>query len=228
MRYLLLTLIVLVFGVSPGFGASNYLGGMSGLILTPNAVLAPERAWEFSFHDSLGAIWDNDLIAWGVNYGVSTNVEAGVSLLRNGGRNDLTFNGKYTVVRETEKTPAFAVGVFDLAAVASEVNRTASLYMLLSKNMTPIISELECEPSRPVYLNLGIGSGVFSGIFGSVDWTLSERAALMAEYTNGRFGENKRMINAGVRYAIADKWRLDAATLSFKHLALGANYRTSF
>ena len=228
MRYLLLTLIVLVFGVSPGFGASNYLGGMSGLILTPNAVVAPERAWEFSFHDSLGAIWDNDLIAWGVNYGVSTNVEAGVSLLRNGGRNDLTFNGKYVVVLETETSPAFAVGVFDLAAVASEVNGNASIYMLLSKNVTPIISKLGCVPSQPVYLNLGLGSGVVNGIFGSVDWTWTQRLAVMAEYTNGKFGENHALINAGIRYAIADKWRLDAATLKFKHLAVGANYRTSF
>lgn len=228
MRYLPFALIVLILGALPAFGASNYLGGMSGVILTPDAVVAPQRCWEFSFHDSLGAVYDNDLIAWGVNYGISKNIEAGVSLLRNGDRNDLTFNGKYVVVLETERSPAFAVGVFDIAGVAGEVNENASLYMLLSKNVTPIISELGGIPSQPVYLNLGLGSGVVNGIFGSVDWTWSQRCAVMAEYTNGKFGDNHTMINAGVRYAIADKWRLDAATLKFKHLAVGANYRTSF
>jgi hypothetical protein len=227
-RYLLFALIVLTLGALPAFGASNYLGGMSGVILTPDAILAPERTWEFSFHDSIGAIRNKDLIAWGANYGVARNVEVGFSLIDSGSRSNLTLNGKYVVVTETEKGPAVAIGVFDLANFAREVNGNASLYMLLSKNVTGIISDFGDVPSHPVYLNLGVGSGVFSGIFGSVDWTWTERLAAMAEYTNGRFGDNHRMINAGIRYAIADEWRLDAATLSFKHLAVGANYRTQF
>lgn len=227
MKYLMLILMVAI-SAAPAGASSNYLGGMSGMILTPDEVICPHGSGEFSFHESVKAINDENLNAWGVNYGLTENLEVGLSGLTNAGHKDLAVNGKYQMIRENESSPAVLVGVFDAAGIADTINSNASIYILASKNITPIVSQLGCQPSNPIRLNLGVGSGVYNGLFGGVDWVAARRWRLMAEYTNGKFGDEQNLLNLGARYCIADKWRLDAGLLKFKNFAFGVNYRTSF
>ena len=222
MKYLMLAMLI---AASPAFAASNYLGGMSGMILIPDDVIVPHKSIDFSFHESVHAIGDVDLFAWGGNYGLAKNLEAGVSVLNNKGATDIAINGKYRFVQENESSPAVLVGVFDAAGLVDIVNPNASLYILASKNISSEVSQIEGAPCGPIRLSLGIGSGVYNGIFGGVDWTPSSRWRVMAEYANGKFGDEEKLLNLGVRYAVADKWRLDAAALKLKHFAFGVNYR---
>ena len=222
MKYLMLAMII---AASPAFAASNYLGGMSGMILAPDHVIVPHASLELSFHESVRAVQSENLYATGANYGLAKNLEAGISVVNNKGATDIAVNGKYRIVGENESSPAVLVGVFDAAGIADIVNRNASLYILASKSITPEVSQIEGAPAGPIRLGLGIGSGVYNGIFGEVDWTPSDRWRVMAEYVNGKFGDEEKLLNVGIRYAVADKWRLDAAVLKFKHFAFGANYR---
>lgn len=222
MKYLMLAMLI---AASPAFGASNYLGGMSGMILIPDDVIISQRTAEFSFHESVNAIEDANLFAWGANYGLASNFEAGVSVLNNSGATNIAINGKYRIVTEDGSRPAVLVGVFDAAGIADIVNRNSSLYILVSKNMSSEVSQIEGAPCGPIRLTLGIGSGVYNGAFGGVDWIPSSRWRIMADYANGKFGDEQQMLNLGARYAIGDRWRLDAAILKLKHFAFGVNFR---
>ena len=227
MKYLMLIVMVAISS-APAFAASNFLGGMSGMILTPDNVIIPHATGEASFHESVEAVNGENLNAWGLNYGVAQGLEAGLSVLSSGGRKDVAINGKYQMIRENESSPAVLVGVFDAAGLADTINGDASIYILASKNITSMVSQIGCPPANPFRLNLGVGSGVYNGVFGGVDWTASSRWRVMAEYTNGEFADERNLVNVGVRYAVADKWRLDAGLLKFKRFAFGVGFRTAF
>lgn len=224
MRYLALAVIITMLACVPAFGASSFLGGFSGAILTPDGLVIPEGSWDISFHDFTDLLGDTNLSAFGVTYGAVENLEIGVSFL-NDHHNQTAINGKYRVVTESAQSPGVVVGVFDAAGSVGFLNTDPGLYLLVSKNITPVASEVAGRPSKPLRLTVGAGSGVFDGIFAGLDWTMAPQLSLMAEFFNGKVGGNNSSVNVGLRYAATDALRLDVATIDFEDIAFGANYR---
>lgn len=228
MRYLVLFVPILLLIALPSFGASSFLGGFSGNILTPDTVIEPTGTWEASYHQAVNVLGDNDnLSAAGVIYGATPNLELGASFIDNG-ESDTALNAKYRLLAETADRPAIIVGVFDAAGSADFLDDNPGFYLALSKNITPTASEIAGEPSKPLRLSLGVGAGVFNGVFAGLDWTLEPKLSLMAEFFGGSLGGNDNFFNAGIRYAATDALRLDAATIDFDNFAFGASYRIAF
>jgi len=228
MKYLPVIVPILLLIALPALGASSFLGGFSGNILTPDSVIEPTGTWELSYHQAVNVLGDSDnLTAFGVIYGAAPNLEVGVSFVDNS-ESDTAFNAKYRLLDETADRPAVIVGVFDAAGSVDFLDDNPGFFLALSKNVTPTASEIAGEPSKPLRLTLGVGSGAFDGLFAGLDWTLQPKLSLMAEFFSGSLGGNDSLFNAGIRYAATDALRLDAATIDFDDLAFGASYRLAF
>lgn len=227
MRRLLVTAALIMVFAAPVFAAPGYLGGYNGTILVPDGLVTPTGQWDLSFHDNFNLVRDDDLQAWGVQYGLVNKLEVGVSLVNTTGTK-VAISGKYRLVEETASAPIVAVGVFDAAGQIDDLDGDASVYIVISKNITPFASRVANTPSKPIRLTIGGGSGIFNGFMGSVDWVLEPRFSVQAEYFGGHVGDRDHFWNAGLRYAVSDNFRLDAAVLDLKELGVGVSYRSSF
>ena len=215
----------------PALGASSYLGGFSGIIMTPNEVIVPAQTWEVSVHDTPRLFGGNnsDLLTVGLTYGLTPNLEVGASYIKDDD-NQVAVSGKYRLVPETASAPGITVGVFDVGGVVNSISSDPSFYVMLSKNITSVASDIAGEPSKPLRMGLGFGSGFYNGIIANLDWTLEPRLSLLAEYKGGDRG-NDRLRNrasVGLRWAASDSLRLDVATVGFRDIGFGLSYRSTF
>lgn len=229
MRHLPLVVPILLLAALPAFGASSFLGP-TGNITTPDDIVVPLNMWEFAYHHFEEVFAGVDFNVASVNYGLAPNLEVGAAFTSDD-EDDVVFNAKYRIVDERPGRPSVAVGVFDVASTLDMFGDDAGFYVLASKNITRIATEIVGEPSRPLRLSVGVGSGVFDGLFANLDWTLGSRTSVMLEYINNDFakpGTGGSSINAGARFAISDMVRLDAATIDFEDFAFGTSVRTTF
>jgi len=227
MRYLILVVTILLIAAVPVLGASSFLGGFSGNIYTPDGIIVPEKTLELSYHDTLKLFGNTDVSALSGVYGFGTNLEAGISFLHNSD-SDAVISAKYRVINETADSPAVLVGVFDLAGTANWINDNPGFFIVLSKNITSFASEVTNQPSKPLRLSIGAGSGIFNNLFAGFDWTIERNLSLMAEINGGRIADQTNIVSAGLRWAAIPDLRVDAAYVGFKQFAFGANYRIAF
>lgn len=229
MKYLLLILPVLVIAALPALGSSAYLGGYSGLLLTPDASVTPTGAWDLAFHDLIGAANNNkNFQTYSLSYGLIKNLEVGGAIVTSDGGSDLAINGKYVLLDEDVSRPAVAIGVYDVLGLVDSVNGSPSFYIVASKDLTAAASKAVKSPSKPFRVNVGLGSGVFNTFFVGLDWTLVHNLAVQFEYTNGALDGNSGLANAGVRWAVSKQFRLDAGVISFQDFAFGVDYRMGY
>lgn len=198
MKYLFLVAILLVVAI-PAFGASSFIGP-SGTILTPDGIVVPSGTWEVGFHRfEVG----DGVNVFSLNYGLVPNFEVGVAL-ENNGDDDFSVNAKYRIVQESATQPAVLVGMHNF-------EDDTSVYILGSKTLS----------GQPITLNIGLGSGFYDGVFAGAELVVSPRARIMAEIVDSDF-------NAGIRYALTDTIRLDAALIDLDDFAFGASLRAPF
>jgi len=216
---------LLVLAAIPGFAASSYLGGFSGLIVTPNDVVVPTGSFDLAFHDFTGVIGGKDIQTYSLTYGLLPTLEVGASIVHGDGSTDVALNGKLSLITETPTRPAVLVGAFDATGMVNTVNDDPSFYVVVSKNLTATASEVAGRPSVPFRLNAGFGSGLYDGFFAGFDWVLHPRFSLMAEYVNGGFGNDDNEFNVGARWAATNDLRLDAGLIDFDNFAFGLSYR---
>lgn len=227
MRYIHLIVPIVLLTALPTFGASCFLGGFSGNILTPDDVTAAPGTWEVSYHSLVEVLDDADLTTFGVNYGLAENLEVGASFVNNSD-SKMAVNAKLRLLHETTERPMVLIGAFDIGGSVNFLDSDPGAYLVVSKNITPTASEVVDRPSKPLRLSLGVGSGVFDGAFAALDWTLQPQLSLMAEYFSGGLGADDNLFNAGIRYAAADALRVDAAVIDFEDFAVGVSYRIAY
>jgi hypothetical protein len=228
MRYLILVTLLLIAVAVPTFAASSFFGSFSGDIVTPDTSIEPTGSAEASFHDALNVLGGGgDLKTYGLMYGVVNKLEAGVSFVSTH-TTDAAFSGKYRILDETPSMPSIAVGIFDAFGSVSVLGGNPAVYIAASKNITPLASDIVGSPSKPLILTLGGGTGEFDGFFASLNWTFEPRLSLIGEFYSGQIKNDYNNVNAGLRYAITDTVRIDAATLAFKEFAFGASIRFRF
>lgn len=191
---------VLVSGIA--MAAPSFLG-TSGLILTPDDSVLGVSDFSAGYHD---LDWATVI---GVNVGVAQNLELGIARLDSDGADeDTMLNAKYRLLAETATAPSVVIGVVD-----------SDFYGVVGKNLTPMATGITGEPVMPLRGFVGIGSGDYDGVFAGVDWAITQKAKIIAEYI-----AEDSVFNVGARLAITDSLTFDAAMIDGDDFAFGISY----
>ncbi len=205
---LLCVLVLAVLTVASQAGPAYY--GFTGLMFTPTADTLGKSELNFG----VGAITrdSNTSSYWSGNVGLFDGLEVGALLLdRESGDSSTYVNTKLRLLKETEKTPALAIGAIDLFDETS-----FSSYFALSKTLS-FGEQTFLQPRFTV----GAGSDWPDGFFASVTTLANERIELMLEYDSAN-------LNFGVNYLATKGLQVHAGLLDGDLLGLGLRYSSGF
>ena len=218
-------LIVLVSGMATA--APSFLSTTGGILAPNDAMLAPG---DFSANLHSIDLMNNPSVM-GANVGVTENLELGIARFDPDSVtvDEETFlNGKYLVRGETIMSPSLVVGVVD-ATGDLDPGGDPGFYAVAGKNLTSIATNLAGEPVQPIRGYVGIGTGIYSGIFAGIDWTLNSRVKIIGEFINEINVKTtiaeESMFNAGVRFTLTDSLRGDIAIINGEDMGFGISYR---
>ena len=227
MKTLFVVLLVAAMASGAAFAAPSFLG-ITGNILTPDDIVLSPGDFCANLHS-----FQNDhnsplFIAAAV--GATDGLELGIGHYDPDGPGDQTetfVNAKYAIKAETQSSPSVVIGATDLTGDL-DPDDNPGFFILLGKNLTPVATDMTGEPSMPLRGTLGFGSGIYGGMFAALDWTLTPKVSLMAEYVanasiKGLFNE-EQVVNIGARLAITNNLRADAALIDGKDFAFGISY----
>ncbi|MCL6519970.1 MAG: YjbH domain-containing protein [Armatimonadetes bacterium] len=192
----------------------------SGNILTPDDTLLSTGGFSANYHAIEIEDTDQTQTIIGANVGVTPSLELGVARVDfDNGNEETIINGKYLLFPETAVRPSLVLGVLDLGGEL-DPDDDPGIYVLLGKNLTPMASDIAGEPSKPLRGVIGFGTGYFDGLFGALDWTISQRMSLMAEYID----TGDAQFNVGIRFALTDTLRGDVALIDGDDLGFGISF----
>jgi len=199
----------------------------TGSILTPDDLLLGPGDFSASFHNF---DFTDNVSTMGASIGVTNNLELGIARFdpdRAGADEETLLSGKYLLLAETATTPSVVIGVID-ATGEIDPDDDSSYYVVLGKNLTPAATGLTGEPVPPIRGFVGIGGGIYNGIFAGLNWTISSRVKVMAEFINELNIKNAivedSVFNAGVRIALTNEIRGDLAMINGEDFAFGISY----
>ena len=206
--------------------APSFLG-TTGLIFVPNDLHLQAGDFSANFH---ALSLDNNPTVLGVNVGVTESLEVGLARVNpdNPGRDaDTSLNAKYGIFEETASRPSLLLGVVD-AGGDLDTNGDPGFYVVLGKNLTPAATAISGEPVPPIRGYLGIGTGIYDGLFAAAEWSFSPKATVMLEFLDGvsikNIATEDSLFNAGIRFAIAGGVRGDIALINGEDLGFGISY----
>jgi hypothetical protein len=215
-----------LFGAAPAFAqdnptpveapstearSPNFLG-LTGLLYTPSAYVQGNRdASAFFFAHS-------DFFGGGALVGLGDRAEIGVSIFKTdstfGDDVDVLLNGKFQLLKETDKLPAFSVGVAD---AFDSLDIGTSWYLVASKYFT------RRQTDQPFALkgHVGYGGGIYDEeIFAGADLFFNRSMGLMAELVNGRFNVGARWQSGGFAATVG--------LFNFSRIGAGLSYTAHF
>ena len=209
--------------------APSYLG-TTGNILTPNDVILSPGAYSFNVNAiDIKDGGDTPLLI-GAVVGVAPGLEVGAASVDSnapGTGTDTVLSVKYGLLDETERRPSAVIGVVD---AAGQINGggNPSFYVLVGKNLTPAASSLTGEPVSPLKGYLGLGTGIYKGLFLGLDYSLNSRITIMAEYLSEADIKNivskNSLVNVGLRFALTDDFRGDISLIDGENFGFGISY----
>ena len=190
---------------------STSLQGYTGLLNTPNALVAPEGTVDLNFDNQVANQWRQEQTFgsdYMVNLGLFPMLEGSLRLyeIRTPARyqNDFSAGFKLQVPFLPEWLPKLAFGVQDFGGAAgSHFFRTR--YAVMTQAIGPVL------------LSLGAGNGPsrMKGVFGGAEWTLTPWIQLVAEHdtTDRNLGTRIRtpegFLPHGMTLAFTGKYSLD-------------------
>jgi len=219
---------IALVALSAGAQAAPSYFGPTGNIMTPDALTTPMSGFDVAYHRFFSD--NSDLNVVHANIGLSRNIEVGASWFDpEDGDADLALNGKWRFVEESATRPAVAVGVLD--ATGDALSKDASVYILVSKNLTQYAESVIERESKPLRGTIGVGGGAFDGLFASLNWTFAPKVSIMLEFVKldkqVKLGDQS-VLNGGVRFALSPELRLDGALVDFNDAALGLSFNRRF
>ena len=206
-------------------GAPSFLS-TSGNILTPDDVVLDVGSFSANFHAIDVEDTDRTLTIIGANVGVTPSLELGIARFDpDSGDEETIISGKYRVLAETPARPSVVVGAVDVTGEL-DPDDDPGFYVVVGKNLTPTFTNVAGRPTRPLKGYIGIGTGVLDGLFAAIDWTISDRARIIAEFINESelVGNNDSVFNVGVRFALTNELRGDLALIDADDLGFGISY----
>lgn len=213
--------------VSGTVAAAPSFLGTSGGILAPDDTLLGPGQFSANFH-ALDLATNPTII--GANVGVAENLELGIARFDPdvaGVSGETLLNAKYLLLPETAFRPSLVIGVVD-AGGEIDPEDDAGFYVVVGKNLTSFATNIAGEPSQPIKGYVGVGSGIYSGLFAGVDIQFSSKAKIIAEYIKelklkGAMSEDS-IFNAGIRFAITDTLTGDLSLINSEDLGFGISY----
>ena len=206
--------------------APSFLG-TTGLVFVPNDLYL--KAGDFSANFHTLDLTTNPTVL-GVNLGVTENLEIGLARVDSdvpGDDIDTSLNAKYGIVGETIARPSLTIGVVD-AGGDLDPEGEPGFYVVLGKNLTPGATGISGEPAPPIRGYLGLGTGIYNGLFAAAEWTFSSRGTLLVEFIDGLNIKNvlsdESVFNADLRFAIAGGVRGDVALINGEDVGFGISY----
>jgi len=227
MRRLFLIAMAVAMISGAALAAPSYFG-ITGNILTPDDVLLSPGDFSANLH-SVDHDRNTPLIM-AASVGAAENLELGLGNFNPdlAGISSSTFvNAKYAILRETQRMPSVVIGATDLSGEI-DLDGDPGFFVVFGKNLTPVATDIAGEPSAPLRGMLGFGGGMYNGFFAALDWTLTPRVSAMAEFISsaniGGIASDESMINLGVRLAITNDLRVDAALMDGNDMGFGISY----
>lgn len=184
--------------------------GYTGLMLTPTADTLKTGGSAF------GAVFlnndNNNTSFWSANFGLLDSLELGAAMVspENGSSKGI-INAKFGLMKETDATPALAIGLSD---ITDQLDSTP--YIVASKAL-----QLNGQSQWAPRWHVGFGGGHLDGLFAGLSATVNDRMQLMVEYDTSD-------INVGLQFAASNGLRLHAGLLGGDNLGLGMNYNAGF
>ncbi|MBI2842800.1 MAG: hypothetical protein HYX78_05315 [Armatimonadetes bacterium] len=219
---LAVTLTLVAFG--PAAAAPN-IYGTGGLIEIPDDTLYPVGSITPAYHGifNIGP-GDEDLSFFTVGVGILPNLSVSGGVASNGD-DDAVINAKYRLTPESADRPSITIGVVD-AVGDLNTEDDPGFYILFAKNLTAAAEEVVGGESKPLRGYLGFGSGVLSGLFLGLDWTLTPKISAMLEYVNSDEGplDGDSHFNGGIRIAVSNELRIDLGLIDFDDFTAGISY----
>lgn len=217
-QFKLILVVVALIALSASAFAAPSFRGYTGLVVVPTADSLDKGDWNFGLMtEDTGEFDVNDIF---VNYSPAENLEVGFNSQSqvNANARETLFNAKYSVVRETAKTPAVAFGAIDMTK-----ERESTVYVVASKSLGTsfAVSDKEVTSIRG---HVGIGGGQFDGVFAGLSGWVGNFASLSAEWDSRdfNFGLN---IYPTPRIAIHGGWFDPAGNNNF---GFGASYTVTY
>lgn len=206
--------------------APSFLGA-SGNILTPNDQVLGVG----DFNANINSLQLSDPVTIiGASVGLTDNLELGIGNYnpsRGGASDETFFNVKYSVLKETNARPSLTVGLMD-ATGNLDVNGDPGFFAVVGKNLTRVGSDLTGEPIGVLRGYVGIGGGMYNGVFVAADYSLSPKVQVVGEFINElqmKSGINEKSVfNAAIKVKVTDTISADLALLNGDDLGFGITY----
>ena len=220
---LLISLAALLVGSTCVLYAGSTIFGISGLIETPDdSIVAPNTLALSANHipDMGGS--DVSLNTFGLAYGLFPKLEisaAAVDSDISGDDTNWLLNAKYQLLSESLEKPSISVGVVDLG---SEFDDDPSMFIVFGKNITAVAENISGDVSKPLRGTLGIGTGIYDGLFAGLNWSVAPKFNIGLEYLS-----DDSIVNAEVSYKAVGGLSLEAGLLDFDDFYVGAGYSLS-
>jgi hypothetical protein len=171
------------------------------LVVIPVAETLPEGTYKLEasaiHNDAGGNGW---LSAYKLDSTVIKNIEVGVKLYGNPGHFDPSgtqANIQWQIAGETENTPGYGVGVWNIYDSGGNANNKISLFAGAFKSVK--INGLPL----PVKAHLLVGTKQLHGVFGGVCIPFSEKFNIAAEYIPHSSADTKSLLTPGVTSHLA-------------------------
>ena len=184
--------------------------GSTGLIWTPTDQVTEKSALDLgvNYFDTVADVW-----TVGASYGLLPKLEIGVGYYdQKGSGSDFLVNAKYNLFKE-DKYPGLSVGVTDIFS-DSAFTDDPSFYVVAGKQF------------GPVRATLGFGTETHKGIFGGIQWDVTDKFSVLAEYVHrGFYWEHN--VNLAAQYKFNDKFSVKAGVVDEDDFFVGVNFGTS-
>ena len=195
--------------------ADNSMLGPTGLIWAPTDQVAEKSELNISgsYRNLGGSV---SAYTAGATYGLLPKLELGVSYFDFStpifSADELLVNAKYNIFAESDSRPGLSVGVTD---IFSKLYDDPSFYIVAGKQFGALRA------------TLGFGTEVHKGLFGGVQWDVTDKFGVFGEYVHELIFSNTNAFNVGAQYKINDKFSVKAGVLDMDDFFVGVNFSTS-
>ena len=233
---LLVVAAMLLAGANALYAAAS-IYGISGLIETPDdsivgaksVTLMANRIFDLKVHGDPSGV---DLTTFGGAVGIFPNLEisaVAIDVDVAGMNTEGLVNAKYRVLAESVNRPSVTVGVVDMAKrlerISPDVDGMSS-FIVFGKNISNIAEGVSGEVSKPIKGTVGVGTGLYKGLFAGLNMSLAPKFSLALEYLN-RGIRNESTVSGLVRFRPIEALSVDAGVIGFKDFYAGASYNLS-
>lgn len=241
--------LLVAFMLAAGTVANAALNvyGVSGLIETPDDSVVPPKSVELTAHYISDVDRsDVDITTYGAAFGLIPKLEiSAVAVDPSGGpryvpeyevapafdegstdSTKVLLNAKYQILGEAVDRPSVTIGVVDVAKKLKDYGGDIdkiSAFVVVGKNISPLAEGFSGRVSKPVRGTLGIGTGLYKGVFGGLSWSMAPRFDVVAEYLTKGIRQ-KSTLNAAVRFTPAAPVSIQVGTHAFKSFYAGASF----